>query len=272
MPRLRDRDVGIPRRSERGGLRARRVSRGLCRADSRCRCSFAQPLLQLLLCAPLRECALFANRVLRFINQASQLRVRDTVLSHAAVRLAPRFRVSFDEACCPTFLGAGCRAYGLRLPHPRGPRYDCGPSRRSPSITRHFLHHQPSADRPGGRESLLRGHTLTCAGLRLGCGLAGHDAVEAIVAPPTKIGQFPATPYGLEKAPGGVRRMPNALAAHQRSVAEMQGEIQRRVAATRRKEIVVFVHGYNSTASMMRRNRRRRSATISGRRISSASH
>ena len=114
-----------------------------------------------------------------------------------------------------------------------------------PSLDIFYITNRAPIAREDGSPSYgaTRSHALAYGSVAV----SGHDAVEAIVAPPTKIGQFPATPYGLEKAPGGVRRMPNALAAHQRSVAEMQGEIQRRVAATRRKEIVVFVHGYNNS-------------------------
>jgi esterase/lipase superfamily enzyme len=51
----------------------------------------------------------------------------------------------------------------------------------------------------------------------------------------------------MERASGGVRRASDTVAAHGRSVADMQGEIQRRLATTGRKEIVVFVHGYNNS-------------------------
>jgi len=76
--------------------------------------------------------------------------------------------------------------------------------------------------------------------------VSGNDADGAAVATPSEVGRFPATPYGLERVKGGLTRAPEAVAAHERSVAAMQSEIQRRLAATSRKEIVVFVHGYNN--------------------------
>lgn len=77
--------------------------------------------------------------------------------------------------------------------------------------------------------------------------VSGRDADAAFVAPPVEMGRFPATPYGLERVKGGIRRESGTVAAHERSVADMQSEIQRRLAATSRKEIVVFVHGYNNS-------------------------
>jgi esterase/lipase superfamily enzyme len=88
-----------------------------------------------------------------------------------------------------------------------------------------------------------RSHSLAFGSIAV----SGHDAEGAIAAPPNELGRFPATPYAMERTPGGVRRASDTVAAHERSVADMQGEIQRRLAATSRKEIVVFVHGYNNS-------------------------
>jgi esterase/lipase superfamily enzyme len=63
----------------------------------------------------------------------------------------------------------------------------------------------------------------------------------------TRVGEFPSTPYLIESTPRGFRRDPAVVAAHERAVAQLQAEVARRLVAARRKEVVVFVHGYNNT-------------------------
>src|SRR3974390_97987 len=58
--------------------------------------------------------------------------------------------------------------------------------------------------------------------------VSGRQAEEAVVGQPSEIGRFPETPYALEPIKGGVRRAADAVAAHERSLAEMQGELERR--------------------------------------------
>lgn len=77
--------------------------------------------------------------------------------------------------------------------------------------------------------------------------VSSSEATSAVVAQPGEIGRFPATPYPLEKVAGGVRRKSDTVAAHERSVAELQSALRTRVAQTLRKEVVVFVHGYNNS-------------------------
>ncbi|HEV7320493.1 MAG TPA: alpha/beta hydrolase [Ensifer sp.] len=63
----------------------------------------------------------------------------------------------------------------------------------------------------------------------------------------SETGRFPATPYGVVATAKGLRRTPAAVAAHERAVASLQAEIVRRLAVARRKEVVVFIHGYNNS-------------------------
>lgn len=63
----------------------------------------------------------------------------------------------------------------------------------------------------------------------------------------SEIGRFPEGPYTTEPTPKGVRRAPDVVAAHENAVAELQGEIRRRLATAQRKEVVFFIHGYNNT-------------------------
>ena len=62
-----------------------------------------------------------------------------------------------------------------------------------------------------------------------------------------EIGRFPEVPYPAKVTSAGYRRAPDVVAAHEEAVASLQGEIRRRLAKTERKEVVVFIHGYNNT-------------------------
>jgi esterase/lipase superfamily enzyme len=62
-----------------------------------------------------------------------------------------------------------------------------------------------------------------------------------------EIGRFPEVPYPAVITSTGYRRAPGVVAAHEEAVASLQGEIRRRLAKTERKEVVVFIHGYNNT-------------------------
>jgi esterase/lipase superfamily enzyme len=60
-------------------------------------------------------------------------------------------------------------------------------------------------------------------------------------------GRFPATPYGVVATANGLSRTPTAVAAHERAAASLQAEVDRRLAIADRKEVVVFIHGYNNS-------------------------
>ena len=62
-----------------------------------------------------------------------------------------------------------------------------------------------------------------------------------------EIGRFPEVPYPAVVSSAGYLRAPGVVAAHEEAVAALQTEIRRRLAKTERKEVVVFIHGYNNT-------------------------
>jgi len=62
-----------------------------------------------------------------------------------------------------------------------------------------------------------------------------------------EIGRFPEVPYSAVISSAGYRRAPAVVAAHEEAVASLQGEIRNRLAKTERKEVVVFIHGYNNS-------------------------
>jgi esterase/lipase superfamily enzyme len=63
----------------------------------------------------------------------------------------------------------------------------------------------------------------------------------------TELGRFPATPYELVGTRDGMRRAPAVVAAYERAKQQLQAEVARRLAIARRKEVVLFVHGYNTS-------------------------
>ena len=63
----------------------------------------------------------------------------------------------------------------------------------------------------------------------------------------TELGRFPPSPYRTEFTPAGFRRLPQTVAEHERAAAALQAEIGRRLAVARRKEVVIFIHGYNNS-------------------------
>ena len=63
----------------------------------------------------------------------------------------------------------------------------------------------------------------------------------------TEIGRFPEVPYPAVTTSSGYRRSPAVVAAHKEAVASLQDEIHQRLAKSARKEVVVFIHGYNNT-------------------------
>lgn len=63
----------------------------------------------------------------------------------------------------------------------------------------------------------------------------------------TEDGQFPPTPYAIVPAAGGVRRDVAVVEQHDRAAMQLQAEIAGQLAQVKRKEIVLFVHGYANT-------------------------
>ena len=63
----------------------------------------------------------------------------------------------------------------------------------------------------------------------------------------TEIGRFPAIPYEITIAPDGGRRVPSVVESYGKAKQQLQDEIARRLDIARRKEVVLFVHGYNDT-------------------------
>lgn len=75
----------------------------------------------------------------------------------------------------------------------------------------------------------------------------GRGIVPLTVSAITKIGEFPPSPYLIELTEEGPRRHQPTVDAHLSAAALLQLEIGVRLNAVRRKEVIVFVHGYNNS-------------------------
>lgn len=72
-------------------------------------------------------------------------------------------------------------------------------------------------------------------------------SVQLKLGPTAERGKFPATPFEVVVAADGVRRVPAVVEAYEETKQQLQAEIARRLAVARRKEVVLFVHGYHNS-------------------------
>ena len=72
-------------------------------------------------------------------------------------------------------------------------------------------------------------------------------AIELRLGKTTELGRFPRIPYEIVRTPAGLARTPAVIAEHAAAKKGFEVELERRLAAARRKEVVLFVHGYNNT-------------------------
>jgi esterase/lipase superfamily enzyme len=73
------------------------------------------------------------------------------------------------------------------------------------------------------------------------------NPVELTLGPTAELGRFPETPFEVVIAPDGVRRVPAVVEAYEQAKHQLQAEITRRLAVARRKEVVLYVHGYHNS-------------------------
>ncbi|MEJ1937380.1 alpha/beta hydrolase, partial [Nostoc sp. NIES-2111] len=76
---------------------------------------------------------------------------------------------------------------------------------------------------------------------------ASRPAGQFKLGKPQLIGSFPRTPYGVHRVAGGFTRNAEAVDEHQAAVRGLQAEVSRRLEKAPRKEVVIFIHGYNNS-------------------------
>ncbi len=72
-------------------------------------------------------------------------------------------------------------------------------------------------------------------------------AIELKLGKTTELGRFPRIPYEIVRTPVGLSRTPTVIAEHAAAKKTFEVELERRLAAAPRKEVVLFVHGYRNT-------------------------
>ena len=92
-----------------------------------------------------------------------------------------------------------------------------------------------------------RSYTMSFGSIDVRLSNANGAAGDTTLAAVKEIGRYPEVPYPAEITSAGYRRAPRVVAAHEQAVASFQDEIRSRLARTDRKEIVVFIHGYNNS-------------------------
>jgi esterase/lipase superfamily enzyme len=75
------------------------------------------------------------------------------------------------------------------------------------------------------------------------------DTLTLKLGPTKELGRFPPIPFGIVETAGGVMRAPEVIEAHEIASRALQAEVQRRLASSARKEVVLFVHGYANSFS-----------------------
>lgn len=67
------------------------------------------------------------------------------------------------------------------------------------------------------------------------------------LGPTKELGRFPSIPYKVVPTAGGVMRAPATIDEHEAASRALQAEVSRRLALHPRKEVVLYVHGFNNT-------------------------
>jgi esterase/lipase superfamily enzyme len=69
------------------------------------------------------------------------------------------------------------------------------------------------------------------------------------LGPTKELGRFPPIPFAIVETAGGVMRAPEVVEAYETASRALQAEVERRLASSARKEVVLYVHGYNNSFS-----------------------
>lgn len=72
-------------------------------------------------------------------------------------------------------------------------------------------------------------------------------ALDLTLGPTKELGRYPRIPYAAVITPAGLTRAPAIVDAHEAATRQLQAEIQRRLALSPRKEMVLYIHGVSNT-------------------------
>jgi esterase/lipase superfamily enzyme len=72
-------------------------------------------------------------------------------------------------------------------------------------------------------------------------------ALDLKLGPTKELGRYPRIPYPAVATPAGLTRAPAVVDAHEAATRQLQAEIERRLALSPRKEMVLYIHGVSNT-------------------------
>jgi esterase/lipase superfamily enzyme len=195
------------------------------------------------------------------------LTLREPLMTyHAAVRLA-RFAVALFGVT----LALGCATHRPLMPTPtiyqgldgKAVFTDVPSQRKQPAvdllyITDRARETDPDSDLTYGAErsreiafgsaTVEMGPDLTWSELEQQSRLGQRtEPVNLTLGDVTEIGRFPGTPYPLRVTAEGIKYDADVLAKHEQAKQALTAELERRLDASSRKEIVLYVHGFNET-------------------------
>lgn len=75
----------------------------------------------------------------------------------------------------------------------------------------------------------------------------GRDAASSSLSAPIELGRFPDTPYPLEKVKDHYIRSRRIISEHIKTQNAFHNELSKRITYSKRKEVILFIHGYNNT-------------------------
>ncbi len=101
-----------------------------------------------------------------------------------------------------------------------------------------------------GSTTVVFGEGLTWDALVTQSLLATRSTPTDLTLGTTKeLGRFPPIPYEVTWTPEGLARAPAAIDGHETAARALRTEVARRLALSPRKEVVLFVHGFNNSFS-----------------------
>ena len=99
-----------------------------------------------------------------------------------------------------------------------------------------------------GSTTILFGEDMTWDALvKQSLQVERKPAVDLKLGPTKEIGRFPTIPYQVVETPTGLTRAPAVVDAWETATRALQAEVARRLAASPRKEVVLYVHGVANT-------------------------
>lgn len=126
-------------------------------------------------------------------------------------------------------------------------------------ITDRGAEDNPESTMPYG-ESRANRVAFGSARVRIGPGMSWNDLrresyltertrdTDLTLGRVVELGRFPNEPYEVERIPGvGVFRDDAVMSLHSQASSQLREELKERVAASPRKEVVLYVHGFNET-------------------------